>query len=350
MKSFKKIALIVSAALLGSMAVGTPAHANVPTVAVTVNAVADNDANTIAGAAVAAVPADNKVEAADAVKFALTNIVAGTSVVVTTAKATVVSALHTSTVPVTSKSGSSTLTINVGTGTTAEFFVYTTTTEVGTVTVVNGPNTLTYYVKGTAGGAYNIDATVKSDVSTASIVENTVKVTDIFGNIVAGVTPTVTVIGATIEVAATASDATTGLSKFSTKYSATAGQAAVSIALPGVIADVEGLAAANKSTVKFVTVSDLASEVTNLKAVAAKAAEELAIEKAAHAKTKAELAQSKAETAQVLGSVDLVKQTAATTKAALDTELAKVKADLAKTNAALKSLQKKYAALLKKTK
>ncbi len=77
MKSFKKIALIVSAALLGSMAVGTPAHANVPTVVVSVNTVADNDANTIAGAAVAAVPADNKVEAADAVKFALTNIVAG---------------------------------------------------------------------------------------------------------------------------------------------------------------------------------------------------------------------------------------------------------------------------------
>jgi len=343
MKSFKKIALIVSAALLGSMAVGTPAHANVPTVAVTVNAVADNDANTIAGAAVAAVPADNKVEAADAVKFALTNIVAGTSVVVTTAKATVVSALHTSTVPVTSKSGSSTLTINVGTGTTAEFFVYTTTTEVGTVTVVNGPNTLTYYVKGTAGGAYNIDATVKSDVSTASIVENTVKVTDIFGNIVGGVTPTVTVIGATIEVAATASDTTTGLSKFSTKYSATAGQAAVSIALPGVITDVDGLDAAKKSTVKFVTVSDLASEVTNLKAVAAKAAEELAAEKTAHAKTKAELAQA-------LGSVDLVQKTAATTKAALDAELAKAKADLAKANASLKSLQKKYSALLKKKK
>lgn len=343
MKSFKKIALIVSAALLGSMAVVAPAHANVPTVAVTVNAVADNDANTIAGAAVATVPADNKVEAADAVKFALTNIVAGTSVVVTTAKATVVPALHTATVPVTSKSGSNTLTINVGTGTTAEFFVYTTTTEVGTVTIVNGPNTLTYYVKGTAGGAYNLDATVKSDVSTASIVENTVKVTDIFGNIVGGVTPTVTVIGATIEVAVGASDATTGISKFSVKYPATSGQSAISIALPGVITDVEGLDVAKKSTVKFVTVSDLASEVTALKAVAAKAAEELAAEKTAHAKTKAELAQA-------LGSVDLVTKTAANTKATLEAELAKAKTDLAKAQADLKALQKKYAALLKKKK
>ena len=343
MKSFKKIALIVSAALLGSMAVVAPAHANVPTVSVTVNAVADNDANTIAGAAVATVPADNKVEAADAVKFALTNIVAGTSVVVTTAKATVVPALHTATVPVTSKSGSNTLTINVGTGTTAEFFVYTTTTEIGTVTIVNGPNTLTYYVKGTAGGAYNLDATVKSDVSTASIVENTVKVTDIFGNIVGGVTPTVTVIGATIEVAAGASDATTGISKFSVKYPATSGQSAISIALPGVITDVEGLDVAKKSTVKFVTVSDLASEVTALKAVAAKAAEELAAEKTAHAKTKAELAQA-------LGSVDLVTKTAANTKATLEAELAKAKTDLAKAQADLKALQKKYASLLKKKK
>ena len=343
MKSFNKIALTVSAALLGSMAVVAPAHANVPTVAVTVNAAADNDANTIAGAAVATVPADNKVEAADAVKFALTNIVAGTSVVVTTAKASVVSALHTATVPVTSKSGSNTLTINVGTGTTAEFFVYTTTTEVGTVTIVNGSNTLTYYVKGTAGAAYNLDATVKSDVSTASIVENTVKVTDIFGNIVGGVTPTITVIGATIEAAATASDATTGLSKFSAKFPAIAGQSAISIALPVVPTDVEGLDVAKKSTVKFVTVSDLASEVTALKAVAAKATEELSAEKTAHAKTKAELAQA-------LGTVDLVQKTSAMAKSTFDAELAKAKADLAKAQADLKALQKKYASLLKKKK
>lgn len=343
MKSFKKIALIVSAALLGSMAVVAPAHAGVPTVAVSVNNVPDNDANTVAGAAVAAVPSDNKVEAADAVKFALTNVDVGTSVVVSTTKATVVAALHTVTTPVTSKSGSNTLTINVGTGNTADFFVYTTTTEVGTVTIVNGANSLTYYVKGTAGGAYNLDATVKSDVSTASIVENTVKVTDIFGNIVGGITPTVTVIGATIEVAAVASDATTGISKFSVKYPAVAGQSAISIALPGVVTDVEGLDVAKKSTVKFVTVSDLASEVTALKAVAAKATEDLAAEKTAHAKTKAELAQA-------LGSVDLVTKTAANTKATLEAELAKAKADLAKAQADLKALQKKYAALLKKKK
>ena len=343
MKSFKKIALIVSAALLGSMAVVAPAHANAPTVAVSVNNVPDNDANTVAGAAVAAVPADNKVEAADAVKFALTNVVPGTSVVVTATKASVVSALHTAAAPVTSKSGSNTLTINVGTGNTADFFVYTTTTEVGTVTIVNSNNTLTYYVKGTAGGAYNLDATVKSDVSTASIVENTVKVTDVFGNIVGGTTPAITVIGATIEVAAGASDATTGISKFSVKFPATAGQSAISIALPVSPTDVDGLDAAKKSTVKFVTVSDLASEVTALKAVAAKAAEELSAEKTAHAKTKAELAQA-------LGSVDLVQKTAAMAKSAFDTELAKAKADLAKAQADLKALQKKYAALLKKKK
>ena len=336
MKSIKKVSLVLPLAILGSLIAVTPAHAGVPTVAVTVNAVADADANTIAGAAVAAVPADNKVEATDAVKFALTNVDSGTSVVVSTAKATVVSALHTANLPVTAKSGANTLTINVGTGNTAEFFVYTTSTEVGTVTIVNGANTLTYYVKGTAGGAYNLDATVKSDASTASIVENSVKITDIFGNIVGGVTPTVTVIGATIEVAATASDATNGISKFSIKYPATAGQAAVSVALPGVVTDVDGLDAAKKSTVKFVTVSDLASEVTALKAVAAKATEDLAAEKAAHAKTKADLAQA-------LGSVDLTQKTAATVKAGLEAELAKVKSDL-------QALQKKYAALLKKSK
>lgn len=336
MKSIKKISLVLPLAILGSLIAVAPANAGVPTVVVTVNSVPDNDANTVAGAAVAAVPADNKVEAADAVKFALTLVDPGTSVVVTTTKSFVVSKLHETAAPVTAKSGSNSLTINVGTGNTAEFFVYTTTTEVGTVTIVNGANTLTYYVKGTAGGAYNLDATVKSDASTASIVENTVKITDIFGNIVGGVTPAITVIGATIEVAAGASDTTTGISKFSIKYPATAGQSAVSIALPGTVNDVDGLDAAKKSTVKFVTVSDLASEVTALKAVAAKAAEDLATEKAAHAKTKADLAQA-------LGSVDLTQKTAATVKAGLEAELAKVKSDL-------KALQKKYASLLKKVK
>jgi hypothetical protein len=342
MKSFNKIALTVSAALLGSMAVVSPAHAGVPTVTVTVNAVVDADANTITGAAVATVPSDNKVEAADAVKFALTSVDPGTTVSVSTTKATVVSALHTTVAPVTSKSGSISLAINVGTGTTADFFVYTTTTETGTVTITNGSNTLTYYVKGTAGSAYNLDATVKSDVSTASIVENTVKVTDIFGNIVGGVTPTVTVIGATIEVAAGASDATTGISKFSTKYPAVAGQSAISIALPGTITDVDGLDVAKKSTVKFVSVSDLASEVTNLKAVATKATADLAAEKAAHATTKAAHEDTKTQLAQMLSNLDIVKKTAEISKATLETELAKAKSDL-------KAVQKKYAALLKKT-
>jgi len=93
----------------------------------------------------------------------------------------------------------------------------------------------------------------------------------------------------------------------------------------------------------LLTVSDLASEVTALKAVAAKATEELSAEKNAHAKTKAELAQA-------LGTVDLVQKTSVMAKSAFDAELAKAKADLAKAQADLKALQKKYASLLKKKK
>ena len=232
MNSFKKkIALAVSAALVGSFAAIAPTFANVPTIAVSVNAVPDNDANTLAGAAVVPVPADNKVDLADTVKFALTGVLANSTVSVTATKATLITAVHSVAAPVTSASGSSSLSISVGTGTVADFYVYTKTTEVGTVTIASAGNTFVYYVKGTAGTAYNLDATVASSVNTSSVVENTAKVTDIFGNIVGGVTPVITVVGATVDVAATASDATTGISKFSIKYPAVSGQSAVSVAL-----------------------------------------------------------------------------------------------------------------------
>ena len=295
MNSFKKVSLVIAAALTGTVLATVPAQA-VPTIAVTVNAVADTDANTLAGAAVVTVPSDNKVDAADAVKFALTGVDTGTVVTATTSGAFIVSALWASTAPVTSASGVTSYTVNTGTGTTAEFYVYTKSTAAGTVTITNGGNTYVYYVKGTAGPAYNLDTTVSANANTSAVVEYSTKVTDVFGNIPTATTPVVTVIGATVSVASAASDTTTGISKVTVTYPATAGNAAINFAITAT--DVDGLPVAVKSVTKFVTVSDLATANASLTAqlsasIAARAAD-AAASAAALTKASADLAAEKA--------------------------------------------------------
>jgi len=323
MNSFKKISLVMAAALAGTALAMVPAHA-VPTIAVTVNAVADTDANTLAGAASVTVPSDNKVEVLDAVKFALTGVDTGTVVSVVTSGAFIVPALHTTTAPVTSASGVTSYSVNTGTGTTAEFYVYTKSTATGTVTITNAGNVYVYYVKGTAGTAYNLDTTVATNANTSAVVEYSTKVTDVFGNIPAATTPVVTVIGATVSVASAASDATTGISKVTVTYPATAGNAAINFAITAT--DVDGLPAAVKSVTKFVTVSDLATINASLTAqlaasVAARAAD------AATAATAATAAKAAADAALATANAALAKATAdaALAKAAADKALADAK-------------------------
>ena len=285
MNSFKKVSLVIAAALTGTVLATFPAYA-VPTIAVTVSTVADTDANTLAGAAVVTVPSDNKVDAADAVKFALTGIDTGTVVSVVTSGAFIVPALWTSTAPVTSASGVTSYSVNTGTGTTADFYVYTKSTATGTVTITNGGNVYVYYVKGTAGPAYNLETTVAANANTSAVVEYSTKVTDVFGNIPTATTPVVTVIGATISVASSASDTTTGISKVTATYPAVAGNAAINFAITAT--DVDGLPVAVKSVTKFVTVSDLATALAAEKAgraadasVAAKALSDAVVKAAA---------------------------------------------------------------------
>ena len=332
MNSFKKISLVLAAALAGTV-LGTATAQAVPTIAVSVNTVADTDANTVAGAAVVTVPSDNKVEAADAVKFALTGIDTATVVSVVTSGAFIVPALHTTTAPVTSASGVTSYSVNVGTGTTADFYVYTKSTATGTVTITNGGNTYVYYVKGTAGPAYNISPVVALSANTSSVVEYSTTVTDIFGNVPAATTPVVTVVGATVSTASAASDTTTGISKVSVTYPATAGNAAIGFAITAT--DVDGLPVAVKSVTKFVTVSDLATSNASLTAqlaasVAARAADATA------AATAATAAKAAADAALATAKAALAKSVAdaAAAKAAADKALADAKATAATEKAA----------------
>ena len=101
------------AAMTMGMIVATPASAAVITVAVSLDTVVNTTASSIATPVVLPVPADNTVDAADALKFVST-VDVGTSVSVSATNATVVSALHSSQVPVGASSGSSSLTIATG--------------------------------------------------------------------------------------------------------------------------------------------------------------------------------------------------------------------------------------------
>jgi hypothetical protein len=350
MNSFKKVSLVIAAALTGTVLATVPAYA-VPTIAVTVSTVADTDANTLAGAAVVTVPSDNKVDAADAVKFALTGVDTGTVVSVVTSGAFIVPALWASTAPVTSASGVTSYSVNTGTGTTADFYVYTKSTATGTVTITNGGNVYVYYVKGTAGPAYNLETTVAANANTSAVVEYSTKVTDVFGNIPTATTPVVTVIGATISVASAASDTTTGISKVTATYPAVAGNAAINFAITAT--DVDGLPVAVKSVTKFVTVSDLATTNASLTAqlaqsIAARVADSAA-SVAALTKAAADLAASKAETAKALADAATAKTAAdkalADAKAAAAVELAQAKASA---DVAVAAYKAQFNALAKK--
>jgi len=331
MKSFKKVSLVIAAALAGTI-LAVPSANAVASIAVTISGVANTTSNSVATPAVVTVPSDNTVDAPDAVKYALTSVDTGTIVSVSTTNAFIVPALHTSAVPVTSFSGTTTYSVSTGTGTTAEFYVYTKTTAAGTVVITNNGTVSTFYVKGTAGPAYNINPSVALSVNTSSVAEYSTIVTDVFGNVPAGTTPVVTVIGATISVASGSSDTITGISKVSVTYPATAGQAAVGFAITAT--DVVGLPAAVKSVTKFVTVSDLATSNASLTAQLAASV----VARAADAATAVNaLAASKAETAKAIADAAIAK--VAADKVLADEKAAHV-ATMAEKNAALDDVAK----------
>lgn len=177
MTSLKKPLIAIASALV---LVGTvfSAPANAATAALTVNDVAVGTLPTSAiNAVTLPVPADNSVDATDALKIALTGITAGTTVSVTGSNVLLLTTLANAK----SNSGLSTLSILTGTGTTATIFAYTKTTALGSVTVTADGVSTTYYVKGVAGSLNNIQLEpVVAGLGTVAKVA--VVGTDVFGN------------------------------------------------------------------------------------------------------------------------------------------------------------------------
>lgn len=352
MNSFKKIALAMVAAVTMGTLVSTPASANtLSVVATTWNATRtvggvvtpDYDTPLTAGTASTTaiarpVPEDNKIENVDVVRFVAT-VAAGTSVTATATNATIVSALHSDAAPVSSASGSSSLTVATGTGTTATFFVYTKTTALGTVVFTNGVNTTTFFVQGTVGKIHTLTVTAPASAASGTKQDVIVTALDSFGNKVSGknITATVFANSGTVDTATVATGAELanfGQATFKVTVPATGFTRTLVTFAPAALdavstTAVAGLATPVLSPFAEIAVRDMASEL--------KAAQDaLAAEKAAHEATKTAdakaladaLAKAAADAAAAKAAADADKAAAVKAEAASAAAAAKVAADL----------------------
>jgi hypothetical protein len=343
MKSFKKIALAVVAAMTMSTLVATSASA-APMVITSVKKNTGTIASPTwtaqtAGTAAATpitipVPTDNSVDSLDVVEFVVT-IDTGTAVTVTATNAVVVEAFATTTAPVTASSGSATWTKNVGTGTQATFYVYTKTTAVSSVSIANQGTTAVYYLQGTSTLIDRIAVTGVDSAPAGTSVTVTATAQDVFGNKISGKTLNAIANGATLDTVTVTTGATlTNFGSADVKFVAPA-TGPVTIVFYAASADmataVTGFSTPSASSVKIIAVRDLAGDVAALTT-------QLAAANAAKATAEAALAAEK--TARAADKVAADK--------ALADALAKAAVDKAASDKSVADLKKAFNALAKK--
>jgi hypothetical protein len=266
MTSLKKplIAIASAVALVTSALVAGPANAAI-SAALTVNTVSVTAAATAADPVLLPVPADNSVDAADALKVVVT-VAANTNVSATATGVKLISALATVSAPVAASAGAATFSANSGSGTTVTFYAFTTSITAGSVVVTVGGDSTTYVVKGTAGAAYNLTASVPAFAGLGVDVDFTANVTDVFGNAVTDASISTTVLRGTVKTALTY-DATDkryeGVITTPTVAGPIAGISTISAT------DVTGLAKAVKEVSFSVAAADLATQVATLNALVA---------------------------------------------------------------------------------
>jgi trimeric autotransporter adhesin len=292
MNSFKKVSLIIAAALTSTMLVSPAANANAGTVTLTVAGTAATGGTVVTTPVSLPVPADNSVDAADALKIAVTAVDTGTVVTAVAVNATLVPALSATGAAVTASSGSSTLSIATGTGTSADFYVYTKSTAVGSVSITRAGTTTVYYVQGTAGALNSI--TLTAPASAAAGTSQVLKVSgfDVFGNPKGGATIN-TLVSSSGVALATALTTDTAVATLGTKEQTLAIPAVGSVtvvAYATVATAVTGLSAPVGSVSATIVVRDIAAELAAKNAelatanAALKAAQDaLAAEKAGRA-------------------------------------------------------------------
>ena len=263
MTSLKKplIAIASALALVTTALVAAPANAAI-SAALTVNNVSVTAAATTADPVLLPVPADNSVDAADALKVIVT-VPVNTAVSATATGVKLVSALATVATPVVASAGAATFSANSGSGTTVTFYAFTTSTTAGSVVVTVGGDTTTYVVKGTAGAAYNLTTSVPTVAGLGVDVDFTATVTDVFGNAVTNASISTSVLRGTVKTALTY-DATDkryeGVITTPTVAGAVAGIAKITAT------NVDGLAKAVTEVAFSITAADLSAQVIALQA------------------------------------------------------------------------------------
>lgn len=375
----KKLSILIAAVLGATTLVAAPASANAMTVVAskwdatatpaayaavptTAGAAGSGDATTTA--IQVAVPSTNVVDSTKAIKFVAT-VLAGTTVSVVGANVSLVTALDSVAAPVTATSGSSTLSIPVGTGTTATFYAFTKTTAIGSVAISQGGTTKTYYLQGLVGPAHTIGLTAPESAAAGTLLTLSASATDVFGNKVGSHTINAVVgngtitTGGTIAAGGVTSALTTdsstvsgfGSAEFKVQVPASGN---VSVTVYGTVASlVAGLSAPVGTASKIIVVRDLSAELAaaNAALVAEKAAAATAkaAADAAALKAAADLATANAEIAKLKADAETAKADAdkalADAKTAHAAELAKVKAD---NDAAIAAMKKAFNSLARK--
>jgi hypothetical protein len=283
--SKKLIAVASAAALALSVLVGVaPASATT-----TISGGGNNSGLTSALAKVVTVPEDNEVDTGEMVTFTVSSAADRTISATSTGG---VKMLTTTADPDgadwASTDGVTTLSMSTGVNTSMTFYAFTTSTATGTVVVNDGVgNTQTFYMKGTAGAAYNIDVTAPTSIATTGTGSAMqIKVTDVFGNALASLGSAgilIDTLGSGSSVHETASgNAITAAFTTTANYnttkkvfevnlrSTTGGGVAVNVALQavsgqaGAPADVTGLAKARASFFASINATDLATQVAEL--------------------------------------------------------------------------------------
>jgi hypothetical protein len=225
------------------------------------------------------VPADNKIDAADAVALVATAETGTTVSFTTTGGVRLVLALDSSPVsPVLASAGTTTYSVK-SQGVSITVYAFTTSTATGAVTITNGAYSTIVYVKGNVGPAYNVGVLVPATSAVGTIPLLTVNVTDVFGNPVGGETVSTTLIGSTWDDGSISKSIVTSTSvdvsrdvKLSlgskTEKLAVATAGTVTVAATGATAAtaVVGLAAPVKAVVASFTVTDLNGTIAALNA------------------------------------------------------------------------------------
>jgi hypothetical protein len=318
MNSFKKVSLIIAAALTSTMLVSPAAQANAGTVTLTVAGSAATGGTVVTTPVSLPVPADNSVDAADALKIAVTGVDTGTVVTAVAVNATLVPALAATGAAVTASSGSSTLSIATGTGTSADFYVYTKSTAVGSVSITRAGTTTVYYVQGTAGALNSI--TLTAPASAAAGTSQVLKVSgyDVFGNLKGGATinTLVSSSGTALATALTTDTATATLGTKEQTVTVPATGSITVVAYATVATAVTGLAAPVGSVSATIVVRDIAAELAAKNAELAAANQALATANAALAAEKAGRAADKAASDSATVTAKVASDLAAATAAA----------------------------------